>query len=447
MKYSFVVPCLNEEKFIIECLQSIRKNFNGDEIILVDGGSSDQTLELASRFDVKIIKSAKGRGIQMNAGAEKATGDILIFVHADTFIPENSKQLIENEFANPNIKIASFRLGFDADHKILNFYTKFSNYDSMFTKFGDQCIIIRKTFLGELGGFPNWSIFEDVHLLSKARKKSKIKILDAAVVTSSRKFLLGGIIRTQIRNAILFLQYFLGLDHDKIARNYYSMNIKKKNAIIIFAKYPKHGNVKTRLAKTLGEAFATNFYVRCSEHTFKECLKLSKHSVSFLFYPDKEHSLELKSWAGKNFIYKIQDGKDLGARMRNAFTEVFKNNFEKVLIVGTDIPDLSSGLINQALSELDKNEIVIGPSTDGGYYLLGMKKFHPDLFNNIQWSSEEVLNKTLNIINQLDLNFNLLPKLMDIDTEEDLKGWYSKMNVKNSHPVKEFIRLTLQQAN
>jgi rSAM/selenodomain-associated transferase 1/rSAM/selenodomain-associated transferase 2 len=438
---------LNEAKFITECLQSIRKSFNSDEIILVDGGSSDKTLELAYHFDVKIIKSTKGRGVQMNAGAEKASGDILIFVHADTFIPDNAKQLIENEFANPNIKIATFRLGFDADHKILNFYSKFSNYESMFTKFGDQCIIIRKSFYEVLGGFPNWSIFEDVQLLSKARKKSKIKILDAAVVTSARKFLLGGIARTQIQNAFLFVHYFLGMDQTKIAQSYYSMNIKKKNAIIIFAKYPKHGNVKTRLAKTLGENVATKFYISCASHVFEESLKLKKTIVPFLFYPDQEQSDELKNWAGGKFIYKIQNGVDLGQRMSNAFAEVFKNNFEKVLIIGTDIPDLSSGLINQALSELDKNDIVIGPSTDGGYYLLGMKKFHPDLFNNLQWSSEEVLNNTLNIVNQQDLKFSLLPELMDIDTEEDLKIWYSKMNIKNSHPVKEFIKLNLQQAN
>ncbi|MBK6913325.1 MAG: TIGR04283 family arsenosugar biosynthesis glycosyltransferase [Ignavibacteriales bacterium] len=447
MKYSLIVPCLNEAKFITECLRSIRKSFGSDEIILVDGGSSDKTLELAYLFDVRIIKSTKGRGIQMNAGAEKASGDILIFVHADTFIPDNARQLIENEFANPIIKVATFRLGFDADHKILNFYSKFSNYDSMFTKFGDQCVIIRKSFYDVLGGFPKWSIFEDVQLWSKARKKTKIKILDAAVVTSARKFLLGGIARTQIQNALLFIKYFLGMDQTKIAQSYYSMNIKKKNAIIIFAKYPKHGNVKTRLAKTLGENVATKFYISCASHVFKESLKLKKTVVPFLFYPDREQSDELKNWAGRKFIYKIQNGTDLGQRMSNAFAEVFKNNFEKVLIIGTDIPDLSSGLINQALSELDKNDIVIGPSTDGGYYLLGMKKFHLDLFNNIQWSSEEVLNKTLNIINQQDLMFTLLPKLMDIDTEEDLKLWYLKTNTKNSHPVKEFIKLTLQQAN
>jgi len=447
MKFSVIVPCLNEAKFITECLRSIRKNFSSDEVILVDGGSTDISLLLAPAFNVKIIKTIKGRGIQMNTAAKIASGDILIFVHADTFIPDNARQLIENEFANPNIKVATFRLGFDADHKILNFYSKFSNYDSMFTKFGDQSIIIRKYFYDELGGFPDWSIFEDVQLLSKARKQTKIKILDAAVVTSARKFLLSGIVRTQIQNAFLFVQYFLGLDQTKIALSYYSMNIKKKDAIIIFAKYPKHGNVKTRLAKTLGENVATKFYISCASHVFKESLKLKRTVVPFLFHPDQEQSNELKNWAGGKFIYKIQDGADLGQRMSNALAEVFKNNFEKVLIIGTDIPDLSSDLINQALSQLDKNDIVIGPSTDGGYYLLGMKKFHPDLFNNIQWSSAEVLNKTLDIIIQKELKFCLLTELMDIDTEADLKIWYSKINVKNSHPVKKFIKLTLQQVD
>lgn len=447
MKYSVIIPSLNEEKFISDCLKKIRNSFSDDEIILADGGSSDRTIEFASFFDIKIVKESKGRGTQLKAGAAIASGDIFVFVHADTLIPDNAKQIIEKEFDNPQTKIASFRLGFDADQRALNFYSKFSGFDSIFTKFGDQCIIIRKSFYDEIGGFPEWNIFEDVQLLSKARKKTSIKTLNANVKTSAGKFLLGGIIRTQLKNAYLFVLYFLGINQNKIAQSYYSMNVKKKNAIIIFAKYPKHGNVKTRLAKTLGESFATKFYISCVKHTFKECLKLQKQFVPFLFYPDTDESAKVKKWAGGKFIYKIQHGSDLGQRMTNAFAEVFKNDFEKVLIIGTDIPEISSTIINNAIDELDNNDIVIGPSSDGGYYLMGMKKLEANLFNNIHWSSSEVLNQTLQKIEQEKLKFRVLEELMDIDTEDDLRIWYARENIKINHPVKEFLRLTLQRAN
>jgi hypothetical protein len=194
------------------------------------------------------------------------------------------------------------------------------------------------------------------------------------------------------------------------------------NAVIIFAKYPKEGKVKTRLAKTLGSGLATNFYKNCAENTLKICLSLpaENHSL-YLFYTDADEKIFFEKWVNERFILQLQKGKDLGERMKNAFQILFKNHFKKVVIVGTDCPELTKKIIKKSFSELFKNDVVIGPSNDGGYYLLGMNQFYPFLFDGIKWSTETVFTETLKIFKINNLNYSLLPTLVDVDTEEDLK--------------------------
>ncbi len=194
------------------------------------------------------------------------------------------------------------------------------------------------------------------------------------------------------------------------------------NAVIIFAKYPMEGKVKTRLAKTLGSGFATKFYKTCTDHTLKICLSLPAKNYSlYLFYADAHEKIFFEKWVNKRFVLQLQKGKDLGERMKNAFQILFKNHFKKVVVIGTDCPELNKEIIKKSFSELLKNNVVIGPSNDGGYYLLGMNQFYPYLFDGIKWSSETVLMETLNIIQMNNLNYSLLPTLVDVDTEEDLK--------------------------
>ena len=117
----------------------------------------------------------------------------------------------------------------------------------------------------------------------------------------------------------------------------------------------------------------------------------------------------------------VQYGNDLGARMLNSFSDQFKMGYSRLIIIGTDCPDLNSELLLNAFNALESHDIVIGPAADGGYYLLGMSKLYPELFEGVEWSTSEVYGQTVDIISKLGLSFSLMPVLRDLDNEDDLK--------------------------
>jgi rSAM/selenodomain-associated transferase 1 len=210
-------------------------------------------------------------------------------------------------------------------------------------------------------------------------------------------------------------------------------------AVIIFAKFPQKGKVKTRLAKDKGEDFATEFYRICAENIFSEVLKLSKSIFTPIIFCYGKSEVEMVSgWAGKEFIVEPQIDGELGVRMSASFRKIFSKDFSKAVIIGTDVPDINSNLINAAAAKLDEHDIVIGPSYDGGYYLLGMKRLLPEIFKDIEWSTSLVLQKTLDKIKSLNLKVELLDELIDIDTEQELNNWMNS-SIDLSNPVYKFV--------
>ncbi len=200
--------------------------------------------------------------------------------------------------------------------------------------------------------------------------------------------------------------------------------MKNKDAVIIFAKFPEPGKVKTRLSKTIGPDFALEFYRLCARHTFTECEKLFPFNVNgYLFYSGNKNKITTKNWTDTEFFLYEQQGKNLGEKMMNAFNIVFNKDANKAIIVGTDLPDISSDIINHAFTALDTYDVVIGPTNDGGYYLLGLKKNYCDLFQDIKWSTATVFQDTILRLKNRNLNFKILTLLSDIDTEDDLKSW------------------------
>ena len=188
-----------------------------------------------------------------------------------------------------------------------------------------------------------------------------------------------------------------------------------KANLIIFIKNPVLGKVKTRLAKDIGELRALRVYLDLLFKTKEETLQVNVNK--YLYYSDY---LVTDEWSSLPYIKKVQYGEDLGQRMQNAFKECFSDNLPTI-IIGSDCYDLDHNKLEFAFSKLKENDIVIGPAIDGGYYLLGMNRYTPQLFEKINWSTSSVLSQTLDIANQLNLKVFKLEELIDLDTFEDLK--------------------------
>ncbi len=185
--------------------------------------------------------------------------------------------------------------------------------------------------------------------------------------------------------------------------------------LMAFVRNPQLGTVKTRLAATVGDKVALEIYIELMRHTAEVTHKVSADKK--VFYSEKIEKNDV--WTEMNFSKALQTKGTLGQRMENAFKTAFEKGYKKVIIVGSDLYSLKTSHIEKALNQLDKKEVVIGPSQDGGYYLLGLKKKMPALFRNKSWGTSTVLKETLN-----DLKFKsifLMEPLNDIDNFEDLK--------------------------
>ena len=188
-----------------------------------------------------------------------------------------------------------------------------------------------------------------------------------------------------------------------------------QNHLVIFVKNPVLGTVKTRLAKTIGDEAALEVYNDLMQKCHDECLKVD--AKRHLFY--SKQILEADFWPNDTFEKKLQTEGDLGIKIEAALSNVFQEE-GKVLIIGSDCYDLTADIINEAFHLLDQSDVVIGPANDGGYYLLGTNTFHAALFKDIAWSTETVLEETIERAESQKLSVSLLQELIDLDTIEDL---------------------------
>jgi uncharacterized protein len=188
----------------------------------------------------------------------------------------------------------------------------------------------------------------------------------------------------------------------------------QERGLIIFIKNKEKGKVKTRLAATVGDDEALNIYEQLLDIT--EAISKKTEATRYVYY--SSHIEDHDDWKAPFFNKKTQQGSDLGARMSHAFEEVLLQH-EHVVIIGSDCAALTPEILHEAFDSLKRHDIVIGPALDGGYYLLGMKKIHSSLFENIVWSTETVLQETLAQAQTLNLSVHQLRALSDIDNEDD----------------------------
>jgi rSAM/selenodomain-associated transferase 2 len=233
-RISIIIPVLNEEENIQVAIDSIFPSDNM-EVIVVDGGSKDRTIEVVKELGVMLFHSRAGRANQMNLGAKNATGDILVFLHADTRLPTGFDDLIRTALGDVSqfrkadaprtnkLPIAgAFALEIDDRSRRFRWVEWGVKYRSRFLKmpYGDQAIFLRAKVFDEIGGFPDLPIMEDFELMRRLQKLGSVAIIEQPVITSARRWLQQGIFKTTLINQLMILGYLMGVDLDRLVQLY-----------------------------------------------------------------------------------------------------------------------------------------------------------------------------------------------------------------------------------
>lgn len=203
------------------------------------------------------------------------------------------------------------------------------------------------------------------------------------------------------------------------------MSISSKTAVLVYAKYPTPGAVKTRIAKIIGNEKAAELYRKMLfvvVDGLLEALASDRFDVIVCFDPAQSAAAYEKLFPGRRLSFLAQRGNDLGERLENSF-EGMLEAYERVLVVGTDCVELSRAILEEAASGLKSADAVVGPATDGGYYLIGLKEPRPELFRGIEWSTSRVLGQTLERCQTLNLTVHRLAELTDVDTVDELSRY------------------------
>lgn len=223
LKLSIIIPVLNDREQISRLLQALAKfREQGVEIIIVDGGSTDDTVGIAQRQGTIVIMSAPGRAIQQNAGAATASGDVLVFLHSDTQLPDNADALITGALRDSSQQWGRFDVRFDSLQPTMRVVAAMMNFRSRISGVatGDQCIFVRKSAFDSVNGFPNIALMEDIALSKLLRAESAPVCLRQRVTTSARRWETNGIWRTILLMSALRLAYVIGASPDRLARWY-----------------------------------------------------------------------------------------------------------------------------------------------------------------------------------------------------------------------------------
>lgn len=218
---SIIVPTRNEADNIAKLLPGLL-SIPGTEVVVVDGGSADNTVVIAKSLGAKVLSVSPGKASQMNAGAQAARGNLLLFLHADTRLDPGFAELLQDTLSQPGVAAGAFRMAIDDQGFALRIIAWLANFRAQVLQmpYGDQGIFVRADIFAAVGGFPPLPIMEDFELMRKLKRKGRIKILPLAANTSSRRWKKLGVLRTTAINQAIIIGYLLGVDCQKLAAWY-----------------------------------------------------------------------------------------------------------------------------------------------------------------------------------------------------------------------------------
>jgi len=427
MRVSIIVPARNEARRIVAALaplQSLRAA--GHEVIVVDGGSTDATLALATPLSDRAFAAPSGRATQMNAGANAAAGDVFLFLHADSHLPDEAISTMLEEMARTGRHWGRFDVAIAGDSSTLPLVAAMMNARSRLTGIatGDQGIFVERALFESIGGYPDQPLMEDVEISRRLKRAAGAPLcLSPRLVTSGRRWERDGPWRTIVNMWGIRLAYWRGADPARLAARYRSATSPPAVTLQVFARNPVAGQVKTRLAAAIGDDEAAAIYARMVERTLDTAAAARIAGIIDRIELWASPDTDAPAFAEWRDNYRVelrrQCGVDLGARMRHALHSALARGSHAILI-GTDCPLLDVSYLACASAALDDHPAVFGPAEDGGYVLVGLARAI-DAFSGIPWSTADTMALTRAKLAAQRVRWQELPTLWDVDSAADLE--------------------------
>jgi rSAM/selenodomain-associated transferase 2/rSAM/selenodomain-associated transferase 1 len=433
MRASIIIPALDEAKGISATLVPLQPlRALGHEVIVVDGGSDDATVALARPLADRVLAAARGRARQMNGGAAVATGDVLLFLHADSIASPEGIEAMLREMTRCDRRWGRFDIAIASRSHSLKLVAAMMNARSRLTGIatGDQGIFVERTLFAALGGYADQRLMEDVELSARLKRVAGRPLrITHRIVTSGRRWDRNGPWRTIVAMWQLRLRYWYGADPDRLAKSYAMIadtdHPLRAPTLLVFVKEPAPGDVKTRLARTLGGERAASVHRELAERTLAMAAAARAEGivgrVEMWCAPDAQRPT-FAEWRDRYDVeLATQMGADLGARMCHALDAAL-NRGAPALLIGTDCPSLDAKCLAQAAATLADHDAVFVPAEDGGYVLVGLAR-PLDAFNGIAWSTAGVMAATRTRLIGERATWRELPALWDVDLPQDLARW------------------------
>jgi len=457
------MPALNEAAQIETVLRALAPwRLAGHEVIVVDGGSSDDTLALAGPLADQVLTGPRGRARQMNFGAARAEGDALLFLHADTRLPPQAWQLVQAALA-PSAPAAAqwgrFDVRISGRSRWLPMVARMMNWRSRLSQLatGDQAIFMRKGAFDAVGGFPDQPLMEDIEICKRLRLLSAPAFIAERALTSGRRWDQRGAWSTIWLMWQLRWRYWRGESAETLARAYqwvtqmpepvpplkahslpppgltreasqapeqpapHPMTLPR-TGIAVMAKAPVAGLAKTRLIPALGANGAAALARRLLCHAVEQAFAAQLGPVQLWVTPSTLHPVFRHLQSRHRLLLRLQPEGDVGQRMAAVFAQAASAEPRLPwLLMGTDLPALDAAMLRRAAAELSNHDAVFVPALDGGYGLVGLQQPQRELFDNMIWSTAEVMQHTRSRLQAAGLRHAELPAIPDIDEPADLQ--------------------------
>ncbi len=420
---SIVIPVWRDEGALLRTLDRLTPIAAGQAEVIVAGvlGEESRSEAIRTRYpSVRWVTAPRGRAVQMNAGAAEALGRWLIFLHADSTLPADWPDAIGAADGCADVVGGAFRFVLDSpDWRARVLEAGVRLRVALFgMPYGDQALFVRHAVFTRLGGYRDWPLMEDVDLVRRLTQAGRLLHARSAVVTSARRWERDGWLRRTSSNLTLLTRFLLGSPPARLAQRYCS---RRPAAIVMMGRAPwVEGKTRLMAGLTGGDLSSLRHALFMDTLDVVRSVAGADHLVAC---DPAEASERLREAVTESIDVIPQRGADLGERMRHVFEDVFRLGAESVVAIGSDLPDLPARLLEDSLAALGARDdrIVLGPATDGGYYLIGMNRPHPEAFAAIDWSTAGVLEQTLAVLTAHHVPVTLLRRWSDIDTADDLR--------------------------